>query len=159
MIPEHKSRRNFISRIFQSGIFLFLPIKNFFTMNPQGVTIKPSPYSVKETIDRLEEFLRKQGATIYARINQQTEVNKTGQNLTPLEFLMFGNPKAGGLLMIENPIAALDLPLKVIAWEDKQQKVWIGYNDGGYVRERYSLSSAISAPLNLDPLISKIFQQ
>ena len=128
-------------------------------MNPQGVTIKPSPYSVKETIDRLEEFLRKQGATIYARINQQTEVNKTGQNLTPLEFLMFGNPKAGGLLMIENPIAALDLPLKVIAWEDKQQKVWIGYNDGGYVRERYSLSSAISAPLNLDPLISKIFQQ
>ena len=128
-------------------------------MNPQGVTIKPSPYSVKETIDRLEEILRKQGATIYARINQQTEVNKTGQNLTPLEFLMFGNPKAGGLLMIENPIAALDLPLKVIAWEDKQQKVWIGYNDGGYVRERYSLSSAISAPLNLDPLISKIFQQ
>ncbi|HTQ66700.1 MAG TPA: DUF302 domain-containing protein [Puia sp.] len=147
-----------MGRIFKSGLFLFLPIKNFFTMNPPGVTVRPSPYSVKETIDRLEDFLRKQGVTIYARINQQSELNKTGQTISPLEFLMFGNPKAGGALMTENPLSALDLPLKIIAWEDKQNKVWLGYNDAAYIRERYSLSPAISGPLNLDPLIAKVFQ-
>jgi len=90
-------------------------------MNPNGVITKPSPYSVKETIDRLQIFLQQHGATIYARIDQQAELQKAGINIPPLEFIMFGNPKAGGPVMVENPIAALDLPLKVIAWEDDQK--------------------------------------
>ena len=127
-------------------------------MDPKGITIRPSQYSVKETIDRLQEFLKHQGITIYARINQQAEVNKIGQDLLPLEFILFGNPKVGGPIMAENPVAALDLPLKIIAWEDDQQKVWVGYNDGEYIRERYSLPDKISAVLNLDPLLLKILQ-
>jgi len=125
-------------------------------MAPKGITIRPSQYSVKETIDRLQEFLNQQGITIYARINQQEEVNKIGQDLLPLEFIMFGNPKAGGPIMAESPVASLDLPLKIIAWEDGQQKVWVGYNDGSYIRERYSLPDKISYVLNLDPLLLKI---
>jgi uncharacterized protein (DUF302 family) len=124
-------------------------------MNPKGVTTRPSPYSVKETIDRLQAFLQQHGATIYARIDQQNELQKTGQTIPPLEFILFGNPKAGGLIMIEKPVAALDLPLKVIAWEDKRQKVWISYNDATYIKERFSLSDIISQPLNLEPVILK----
>jgi uncharacterized protein (DUF302 family) len=124
-------------------------------MIPQGIITRQSPYSVKETIDRLQAFLEQHGATIYARINQQAEVEKAGMDLLPLEFLLFGNPKAGGPLMIENPLIALDLPLKVIAWRGDQNKVWISYNDGVYIENRYSLSHQDNSPLYLDQLISK----
>jgi uncharacterized protein (DUF302 family) len=128
-------------------------------MNPTGVTICLSEYAVKETIDRLEAFLRQHGVTIYARIDQKLELEKTGQTIRPLEFLLFGNPNAGGPVMIENPIAALDLPLKIIAWEDIDQKVWVAYNKGSYVKERFSLSDSVSAALNLDVVVAKAFEQ
>lgn len=123
-------------------------------MNAQGIIIHSSPYAVKETIDRLEVFLRQHGATIYARIDQQDELKKVGQNIPPLEFIMFGNPKAGGPIMTENPLAALDLPLKIIVWQDEQKRVSIAYNDGTYIEERYALSHNINSPLNLNALIS-----
>jgi uncharacterized protein (DUF302 family) len=123
-------------------------------MDPKGVITQPSPYSVKETIDRLQGFLEQHGATIYARIDQQTELQKVGINMPPLEFIMFGNPKAGGPVMVENPLAALDLPLKVIAWEDEQKNVFIAYNDVLYIEERYSLSHNANSPLNLEHLIA-----
>jgi uncharacterized protein (DUF302 family) len=125
-------------------------------MNPEGVNIYESQYPVKETIDRLQAFLQQHGATIYARIDQQAEVRKAGQNLSALEFIMFGNPKAGGALMAENPLVALDLPLKVIAWEDSQKKIWIACNDALYIEGKYGLSHHENSPLNLDPLISKM---
>ncbi|HEY8781877.1 MAG TPA: DUF302 domain-containing protein [Mucilaginibacter sp.] len=123
-------------------------------MDPKGVIINPSPYSVKETIDRLEDFLQQHGATIYARIDQQAELQKAGLNISPLEFIMFGNPKAGGPILIENPVAALDLPLKVIAWEDDQKEVYIAYNDGLFIENRYSLLHNENSPLNLENLFS-----
>lgn len=78
-----------------------------------------------------------------------------GLKLAPLEFIIFGKPKAGGPLMIENPVSALDLPLKVIAWEDSQQMVWLAHNDPAFIRARYNLSETNSASLDLDPTISK----
>lgn len=91
-------------------------------MNSHGVITLPSPYPVKETIDLLVAFIQQHGATLYARIDQQKELQNIGQNIRPLEFILFGNPKAGGPIMAENPIAALDLPLKIITWEDDQAK-------------------------------------
>ena len=124
-------------------------------MNPEGVIIRPSSYSVKETIDRLVVFLQQHGTTVYARINQQSEVSNAGQKIAPLEFILFGNPSIGGLVMAEKPIAALDLPLKLIAWEDGNKKVWLAFNEAGYIEDRYSLPPALTDLLNLDPLISK----
>ncbi len=124
-------------------------------MNPKGVLIRPSAHPVKESIDLLQQFLLQHGATIYARIDQQDELKKAGQTIPPLEFLLFGNPKAGGPIMAENPVAALDLPLKVIAWEDHEQKVWVAYNAGNYVKDRFALSGQVSIPLNLDAIVGK----
>ena len=124
-------------------------------MNHAGIITHPSPYAVKESIDRLQALLEKNGVTIYARIDQQAELAETGQIIPPLEFILFGNPKAGGPIMIENRLAALDLPLKLIAWEDDQQKVWVAYNDASYIGQRYSLSSVLIAPLDINNLISK----
>lgn len=126
-------------------------------MNVQGIIIRRSPYSVKETIDLVEEYLVRHGATIYARINQQNEVGKAGQTILPLEFLMFGNPKVGGVLMAQNPLFALDLPLKIISWENEYKVVQLAYNESTYLEERYSLEKDSGNPLNLDKLIESIF--
>jgi uncharacterized protein (DUF302 family) len=120
---------------------------------PNGVIIQPSPYPVKETIDRLQSFLQQHGATIYARIDQQAEVRKVGQNMPALEFIMFGNPAAGGPILTENPIAALDLPLKIIAWENNQHEAFIAFNRPAYIEERYSFAHNPNSPLNLESLV------
>ncbi|HEY4197158.1 MAG TPA: DUF302 domain-containing protein [Mucilaginibacter sp.] len=124
-------------------------------MNPKGINVYPSPYPVKETTDRLQAFLEQHGATIYARIDQRVEVQKSGQELLPLEFILFGNPKAGGPLMAAEPLVALDLPLKVIAWEDSEKKIWVACNDAAYIEERYQLAHNENSPLNLGTIISK----
>lgn len=98
--------------------------------------------------------MEQHGATIYARINQQAEVQKAGQTLLPLQFILFGNPKAGGPLMVQNPIAALDLPLKIIAWQDAQNQVWLAYNNAQYIEDRYGLTHNENSPLKLEGVIS-----
>lgn len=57
--------------------------------------------------------------------------------------------------MVENPVAALDLPLKIIAWEDKENKVWYAFNEAVYLGERYSLSQKLSDTLNVETVVSK----
>lgn len=127
-------------------------------MNPEGIVIKPSRYTVKDTIDRLEDFLRQHGVTIYARIDQQAELNKVGLSIPPLAYILFGDPRAGGPLMVENPLAALDLPLKIIVWEDGSGDVRIAYNEASYIAERYSLQLAANSPLVLDNLVAGVLK-
>ena len=126
-------------------------------MNPKGITIQSSPWPVKETIDRIVAVLEQHKVTIYARIDQQSEVHNAGKEIPALEFILFGNPKAGGLIMAENPMAALDLPLKIIAWEDAKG-VWLAYNNASYIEERYALPHELMKPLDLDPLITNLIK-
>jgi uncharacterized protein (DUF302 family) len=149
------ARRLFINQVIACCIYPVLPNLKLFTMSAPGVSFRQSKYSVRETIDHLESFLVQHGATIYARVNQEAEVVNSGQNLFPLEFLLllFGNPVGGGPLMAENPLIALDLPLKVIAWQDDQRKVWLAYNDGAYIEKRYSIPHSPNSALHLDHLI------
>ena len=123
-----------------------------------GVIIRRSQYSVKESINQLAIFLLNHGATIYARIDQKQELQNAGQNILPLEFILFGNPKGGGRLMAENPLVALDLPLKIIAYEDEEQNVWLAYNEGDYIEKRYSLTHNPKSPLMLDELIDQFLK-
>ncbi|HEY9727188.1 MAG TPA: DUF302 domain-containing protein [Chroococcales cyanobacterium] len=118
-----------------------------------GIISQPSPYSVTETINRLEAVLQVKGITIFARIDQQAEAEKVELSLRPTQLLLFGNPKAGTPLMVAEPTIALDLPLKVLAWEAADGKVWLSYNDPTYLKQRFSLSDelvkniAVIAPL------------
>jgi uncharacterized protein (DUF302 family) len=155
-LQNASDRRLFLKQSFALvSISSFLPFKSELFMNPKGVIIRESAFSVKETIDRLATFSEQNGVTVYARINQQSELRKAGIEIPPLEFIMFGNPKAGGRILSENPVAALDLPLKIIAWEDHEKKSWIAFNEASYISERYSLSETVFAVLNLDPLVTK----
>jgi uncharacterized protein (DUF302 family) len=124
-------------------------------MTIPGAIIQPSPYTVPETIDRVQALLLSRGATIYTRIDQQAELHSVGQSIRPLQFLLFGNPRAGGPLLAANPIVALDLPLKIIAWEDDQAQVWIAYNKAAYIEQRYSLPPLVNSPLELASLLAQ----
>jgi uncharacterized protein (DUF302 family) len=118
-----------------------------------GIISQLSQYSVPVTIDRLEAVLQVKGITIFARIDQQAEAEKVGLSLCPTQLLLFGNPKAGTSLMVAEPTIALDLPLKILAWEATDGEVWVSYNDPNYLKQRFSLSDelvkniAIIAPL------------
>lgn len=118
-----------------------------------GIINQLSPYAVTETIDRFAAILQAKGITIFARIDQQAEAEKVGLSLCPTQLLLFGSPKAGTPLMVAEPTIALDLPLKVLAWEATDGKVWVSYNDPNYLKQRFSLSDelvkniAIIAPL------------
>ncbi len=94
-----------------------------------GIISQPSPYSVTEMIDRLVTVLQSKGITIFACIDQKAEAEKVGLSLRPTQLLLFGNPQAGTPLMVAEPMIALDLPLKVLAWEVTDRTVWLSYND------------------------------
>ncbi|MBD1893025.1 DUF302 domain-containing protein [Coleofasciculus sp. FACHB-SPT9] len=118
-----------------------------------GIISQPSPYSVIKTIDHLEAILQAKGITIFVRIDQRAEAKKVGLSLRPTQLLLFGNPEAGTPLMVAEPTSALDLPLKILAWEAADGKVWLSYNDPDYLKQRFSLSDelvkniAVIAPL------------
>ncbi|HEY9643103.1 MAG TPA: DUF302 domain-containing protein [Coleofasciculaceae cyanobacterium] len=119
-----------------------------------GIISQSSPYSVAETLDRLTAILQAKGITIFARIDQQAEAEKAGLSLRPIQLLMFGNPKAGTPLMVAEPTIALDLPLKVLAWEAVDGKVWLSYNDSYYLKQRFSLSDELIKTIDvIAPLI------
>ena len=104
-----------------------------------GLANIPSKYSVPETLDRLESIVKKHGLTVFARIDFSGDAEKAGLKMRQSQLLIFGNPKAGTPLMVASPAIAIDLPLKALAWEDPNGKVWLSYNKPEYLKERHGL--------------------
>ena len=115
--------------------------------NEKGIITLASSYPVKETINRLENLLRTKGATIFARIDQQAAARQAGLEMPATELLLFGNPKAGTALMLAKPLSGLDLPLKVLGWQDKDGKSWLSYNSFGYLQQRFALPDDLIHPI------------
>jgi uncharacterized protein (DUF302 family) len=91
------------------------------------VVAKKSPHSVAATLDRLTEVLTARGIGVAARVDHAAAAQKIGQSLKPTQVLIFGNPKLGTPLMQSNRRIGLDLPMKVLAWEDDSGQVWVTY--------------------------------
>jgi uncharacterized protein (DUF302 family) len=104
-----------------------------------------SPYSVLETLARLEALLKAKGLAIFARVDHSGEAAKVGLQMRPTEVLMFGSPKAGTPLMVAAPTVAIDLPLKALVWEDADGKVWLSYNSPEYLRQRHEFPEELMA--------------
>jgi YD repeat-containing protein len=104
-----------------------------------GIVIKASKYSVAETLNRLEGVLKAGGMTIFARIDHSGEAAKVGLQMRPMQLLIFGNPRGGTPLMVASPTAAIDLPMKALAWEDTSGKVWLTYNAASYLKSRHDI--------------------
>jgi uncharacterized protein (DUF302 family) len=109
------------------------------TATNNGIVNKPSKHSVEQTVEALSNILKSKGVAVFALIDHSGEAEKVGLKMRPTKLLIFGNPKAGTPLMLASPSSAIDLPLKLLVWEDAQGKVWVSYNSPEYLRERHGL--------------------
>lgn len=109
----------------------------------KGITSKPSNHSVQETVERLKNILQAKAVTIFALIDHSGEAAKVGMKMPDTKLLIFGSPKAGTPLMLAVPSSAIDLPLKILIWEDGEGKVWVSYNSPTYLQKRYNLPSEL----------------
>jgi uncharacterized protein (DUF302 family) len=109
------------------------------TATNNGIVNKPSKHSVEQTVEALSNILKSKGVAVFALIDHSGEAEKVGLKMRPTKLLIFGNPKAGTPLMLASPSSAIDLPLKLLVWEDAQSKVWVSYNSPEYLRERHGL--------------------
>jgi len=104
-----------------------------------GIISKPANHSVDETVEKLKSILQAKGVTLFALVDHSGEAEKAGMKMPPTKLLIFGSPKAGTPLMLAAPSVAIDLPLKILVWEDGQGKVWVSYNSPAYLQQRHSL--------------------
>lgn len=104
-----------------------------------SIVITRSTHDVNETINRLEAALRAKGVTIFARIDHAANAQRVHVALRPAQLLIFGNPKLGSPLLQSNPMVGLDLPMKALAWEDADGKVWLAYTAAATIAKRYRI--------------------
>jgi uncharacterized protein (DUF302 family) len=102
-----------------------------------GIVNKPSNHSVNETVERLKNILQAKGITLFAMVDHSGEAEKVGMKMPPTKLLIFGSPKGGTPLMLAAPSTAIDLPLKILIWEDGQGKVWLSHNSPEYLQKRH----------------------
>jgi len=121
-----------------------------------GFISKPSQHSVPETIQRLSAALKSKGIAIFALVDHSGEAEKAGLKMRPTQLLIFGNPKAGTPLMVAAPSTAIDLPLKALAWEDADGKVWLSYNSPDYLKQRHGFPAELEKNLAaVEPLLAQ----
>jgi uncharacterized protein (DUF302 family) len=108
-----------------------------------GMIDVPSRYSVPETLARLQSAVKEKGMTVFALIDHSGEAEKVGLAMRPTQLLIFGSPKGGTPLMVAAPRLAIDLPLKALAWQDEQGKVWLSYNSAEYLQQRHGFPAEL----------------
>jgi len=125
----------------------------------EGITTRPSPFSVQETLERLQEAMRSHNLSIFAHINHSGEAERVGLKMQEAHVLIFGNPKAGTPLMIASPLLALDLPLKTLVWQSSDGRVWVSYTSVAYLATRYSIPQELTGNIaGIDGLIENVLR-
>jgi uncharacterized protein (DUF302 family) len=104
-----------------------------------GIINKLSNHSVDESVEKLKGILQAKGVTLFALVDHSGEAEKAGMKMRPTKLLIFGSPRAGTPLMLAAPSSAIDLPLKILIWEDDQAKVWVSYNSPAYLLQRHGV--------------------
>jgi uncharacterized protein (DUF302 family) len=125
----------------------------------EGIVTRPSPFTVEETLEHLQEAIHSRNLSLFAHIDHSGEAKRVGLTMQEAHVLIFGNPKAGTPLMIASPLLALDLPLKVLVWQGKDDRVWVSSTSADYLRDRYSIPrELISNIAGVDALIERALQ-
>jgi uncharacterized protein (DUF302 family) len=111
--------------------------------NDHGLVHLKSSGSVLETANRLQSIVLSRGLRVMARIDHAGDAAKVGLAMPPAELLIFGNPLSGTPLMIVSPTVAIDLPLKVLVWQDVDGQVWVSYNSLNYLQDRHRIPERV----------------
>jgi uncharacterized protein (DUF302 family) len=112
-------------------------------MSASGIVDIASHHSVDVTVEKVRTILQAKGVTLFALVDHSAEAEKAGMKMRPTKLLIFGNPKAGTPVMVAAPSIAIDLPLKILVWEDEAGKVWISYNSADYLRGRHDVPAEL----------------
>src|ERR1700687_3730978 len=104
-----------------------------------GIINVPSNHSIDQTVEKFKGILQAKGVTLFALVDHSGEAEKVGIKMRPTKLLIFGSPKAGTPLMLAAPSVAIDLPLKILVWQDDQGRVWVSFNSPEYLKERHGL--------------------
>ncbi|MFZ0313293.1 MAG: DUF302 domain-containing protein [Candidatus Korobacteraceae bacterium] len=104
-----------------------------------GIVNVPGHRSVDQTVEKLKGILQAKGVALFALVDHSGEAEKVGLKMRPTKLLIFGSPKAGTPLMLAAPSIAIDLPLKILVWQDAEDEVWVSYNSPAYLQQRHDL--------------------
>ncbi|HUE41850.1 MAG TPA: DUF302 domain-containing protein [Chthoniobacterales bacterium] len=120
-----------------------------------GLIDLPSKHSVDETLHRLRGILAAKNITLFSVVDHSGEAAKVGMKMFPTKLVIFGNPKAGTPVMIASPSSAIDLPLKILIWEDDHGKVWITYNSPAYLQQRHNVPAEVLPNISVIEALAK----
>lgn len=140
-----------------SAFLSFLLVAALPAWAADGLVAVKSPLSAKATMDRYEAIAKERGLVIFARIDHAAGAEKIGKTLRPTEVLIFGNPQGGTPFMECAQSVGIDLPLKVLVWQDGAGQVWLGYNDPVYLAKRHEAAQC-SAVEGLGKALSGLAQ-
>ena len=120
-----------------------------------GLIDLPSKRSVDETLDKLRGILASKSIALFTIVDHSGEAAKVGMKMLPTKLVIFGNPKAGTPVMIASPSSAIDLPLKILIWEDDHGKVWITYNSPAYLQQRHNVPAEVLPNISVVEMLAK----
>jgi uncharacterized protein (DUF302 family) len=121
---------------------------------PVGITSLASRYSVADTVERLRGVIAKKGLTLFTIVDHSGEAARVGLKMDDTKLLIFGSPKAGTLIMQAAQLAALDLPLKALVWQEHGGRVLVSYNTTAYLAQRHGISAELAKNIaGIDALI------
>jgi uncharacterized protein (DUF302 family) len=118
--------------------------KGVLTMTADGLTTMPSSFGPADTVRRLEAAVKAKGMTLFARIDHAAGATEVGLTLRPTELVVFGNARGGTPLMQLDQTMGIDLPLKALVWQDAAGKVWLSYNDPGWLVKRHEMGAEVA---------------
>lgn len=125
----------------------------------EGIVTRPSPFSVEETLKRLQEAIQSHNLTLFAHIDHSGGARRVGLTMQEAHVLIIGNPKAGTPLMIASPLLALELPLKVLVWQGNDGRVWVSSTSTAYLAARYSIPHELISNISgIDGLIEGVLR-
>ena len=125
----------------------------------KGMKVLAASATVDQTMDRLEAMAKKRGLIVFARINFAKDAAAAGLKMPPSQLLILGSPAAGTPLMVAAPGTALDLPLKVLAWQDQENRRWVSFNTAEYLQQRHGFPAALMANVaGLEKLVQAVIE-
>ena len=146
----------------QIMLFLLFPLLGMAQINSTELKttteyMVQSPYTFTQTIERLQKVLKSKNITIFATIDHQAAAKAVGEELAPATVLIVGNPKVGTALMQENPLLAIELPLKILIYEDGK-KVNIRYEKIAAIAEKYHIKQTFSTAEKIDAAMLQLIK-
>ena len=115
----------------------------------EGVVSMPSPHTLHETARRVEDAIHAVSATLFCMIDQSEQASRAGLELRATRLLIFGSAVSGTAVMTVAPLAAIDLPLRILVWRDDRGAVWVSYVDAQWLAARHCLAPALASPLRV----------